>query len=218
VSAVSIFENLVEPHRTATIATTITACPPKYKPAHVDIQAVVSTNLEGCPLLEEPGFRILADKHLSGTEFAYPMPGTSVSGRIIGGTVELGQRTIRVQGRTESAMRLFPEASAANPSFNGVFISGVSNDGIPIVSGAAATIVSLQGIDSRFKLQLVLSDRFTINMGEYPMIDTEDFHVIGAHRAKVTGRLRGVAEIWDPPPAPMVDAPFTVQGKLCIRR
>jgi hypothetical protein len=200
----------------ANARTTISDCPVNQEPTRIDVEAVISTNLQGCPLLEDGELRSLTNQFLSGTDFAYPMPGTCVSGLITEGMFTIGERTEQVRGTTESAMRLFPEANATNPTMQGVFLGGTSQDGIPILSGAAATIVSVYGIDSDFAVQLVLSDRFTINMSEYPLIDTEDFQVLGAKGATASGRLTGRAEIWSPPAAPLVDVVLSVRGRICL--
>ena len=68
------------------------------------------------------------------------------------GTVVTPEGAISVTGATESAQRFFPEAALVNPSNGGVFLNGVSAEGVPFASGAAATIVSLEGEDVPFKL------------------------------------------------------------------
>ena len=213
----TIFAGLCVAAAGAHAQTAITDCPKGQEPAAINVEALVSTSLAGCPLLEQKKLRKLVDKNLPGTVFAYPFPGTCLSGTVISGTVVTEQGTVEVSGTTESAQRFFPEALAVNPSQGGVFLSGVSQDGIPFVSGAAATIVSIQGVDAPLDLTLVLSDRFTIKFDSYPFIDTEDFEVVGADGASVTGRLTGIAQIFSDPSGPIVDAPFTVQGQICIK-
>jgi hypothetical protein len=194
--------------------TAITACPKGHDPVSIHVEATVSTNLAGCPLLENQELRKLVDKNLSGTTFAYPfVPYTCVSGTNLHGTI--GE--IEVTGTTESAQRFFPEALAVNPSGGGLFLIGASQDGKAFASGAAATIVSVQGLNESFELQLLLSDRFTLNLDDYPIIDTEDFEVVGSEGASVTGRLTGIAEIYQFPGEAISNADFTVDGQICIK-
>ena len=63
-----------------------------------------------------------------------------------------------------------------NPTQGGVFLMGTSQNGA-FVSGAAMTVVSLEGVNEYFKLELVLSDRFTIDLSTYPFVNTEDFDI-----------------------------------------
>jgi hypothetical protein len=196
--------------------TAIADCPQGHEAAQIYVKATVSTNLDGCPLLEQKELRKLVDKNLSGTVFAYPLvPGTCVSGTITEGTIKTDEGTVNVSGTTESAQRFFPEALAVNPSGGGVFLAAFSQDNIPFASGAAATIVSVQGVD--LDLQLVLSDRFSLKLDSFPIIDTEDFEVVGAEGASATGRLTGIAEIYQFPPEAIDNAQFTVQGQICIK-
>ena len=197
---------------------TTIACPEKYEKVQVQLQALVSTSSEGCPLLDDGELRKLVDKFLPGMTFAYPaVPGTCLSGTITGGVVVTEGGPISVTGTTESAQRFFPEALAVNPTNGGVFLNGVSADGIQFASGAAATIVSLQGTDAPFDLQLVVSDRFTVQFDGYPFRDTEDFEIVGAKGASVLGRLVGQAEIDQPPGQPIANARFIAQGEICIK-
>jgi hypothetical protein len=195
--------------------TTINTCPTGYTPAVVNIQASVST-ATNCPLLEDPELRKFIERYASGTTFAYPNPdpmvsGTCMSGEIVTGTITLPNQTpIAVRGRTESAQRFFPEAAALG---NPLLMNGVT-----FVSGAAYTVVSLTGASSKFKLNLAFSDRFTVNYGVFPFRDTEDMLVVGSSgNFSVTGRLTGTAEIFTPPGMPIVNAPFTVAGSLCVK-
>lgn len=197
--------------------TQISQCPKKYQPATLNLKALVSTNLTGCPLLEDKGLRKLVDKNMFGTVFAYPaLPGTCVSGIIQeGSTIDRGKGPEAVTGFTESAQRFFPEGAAVYPSGGGVFLVGASQDGIPFASGAAATAVSLEAVAGKFKITVLASDRFTVNGATG--IDTEDFEVIGAKEGDAVGRLTGTAQITAPPPAPLFEAPFQVQGRVCLK-
>jgi len=103
-----------------------------------------------------------------------------------------------------------------NPTQGVVFLMGTSQNGA-FVSGAAMTVVSLEGVNKYFKLELVLSDRFTIDLSTYPFVNTEDFLVIGAKGAQVKGRLTGTALISNQIGDPIVEAPFTVSGNICIK-
>jgi hypothetical protein len=197
--------------------TVIDQCPKGYEPAYVEVDLFVSTN-ETCPLLEDRELRKLVEKFGTGSTFAYPaVPGTCVSGTGLSGSITLLQRgtIIEVEGYSESAQRLFVEAEAVGDS---LFISGINEDGKPFASGAAMTVVSLQGVDSDLNLDLVLADRFTIDYSTYPFLDTEDFSVAGSKGDwAVAGRLSGSAQIFDVPPEPIRDAPFNVSGYLCLK-
>ena len=198
--------------------TAITECTNGYAPAFITATATVSTNFTGCPILEDEDLRKLVDRNLTGSEFAYPaVPGTCLSGIVTGGTVMTKNKTIQVTGTTESAQRFFPEALSVNPSRGGVFMIGATEDGIPFASGAAATIVSLEGVDSDFNLKLVLSDRFTLKLDEFPIRDTEDLEVVGSDKGKATGRLTGIAFVEQFPPDPIQNAQFDVEGQICIK-
>jgi len=194
--------------------TVIAECPKGHQATFVDVTASVSTS-PGCPLLNDKSLRKLVDKHFYGTAFAYPLvSGTCLSGRDLVGTVG-GED---VTGTTESAQRLFPEAKAVNPDNGGLFLVGLSLDefqmpDMPFASGAAATVVSLQG--ESIDLQLVLSDRFTVNLATG--VDTEDFEVVGANGASVTGRLQGQAYVAAAPGQPLADVEFRVSGPICIK-
>lgn len=201
----------------ASSQTVIEDCPNGRKPAVVDLEAIVSASPTGCPLLEQENLRKLVDKNMSGTEFAYPFPGSCLSGVIIGGTIETKRGSIHVTGTTESAQRYFPEALAVSPSLGGVFLTGMSLDGIPFASGAAVTAVILKGVNQPLDLTLLMSDRFTIRLDSYPLIDTEDFEVVDAIGASITGRLTGIAQVFNSLSDPIEDAPFTVQGKICMK-
>jgi hypothetical protein len=188
--------------------TFVSQCPKGHQPAVIDVTAKVSTSAE-CPLLQDKHLRKLVDKNFYGTVFAWPaVPGTCLSGRDLEGSV--GSVAV-TGGTTESAQRIFPEALAVNPGNGGLVLIGGSEDGVPFLSGAAATVVSLQG--EGLDLQLVLSDRFTVNLATGA--DTEDFEVVGANGASVTGRLAGQATI--APGAPFDNVEFTVQGSICIK-
>lgn len=193
----------------ATAQTVISQCPKGHDAVVVSVTAKVSTSAE-CPLLQDKQLRKLVDKNFFGTAFAWPaVPGTCLSGRELSGFVG----PVEVTGTTESAQRLFPEAAAVNPGNGGLLLIGSSMDGLPFLSGAAATIVSLQG--ESLDLRLVLSDRFTVNLVDGT--DTEDFEIIGADGASVTGRLKGQAAVNSPPGAPFENVEFTVQGPICIK-
>ncbi len=197
--------------------TQIAECPKKYEPATLNLKVLVSTNLEACPLLEDKKLRQLVDENMFGTVFFYPaVPGTCVSGVIQeGSTIDIGEGPEAVTGYTESAQRFFPDGASVNPSGGGLFLAGTSQDGIPFASGAAATAVSLETAKEKFKLTVLVSDRFTVN--GLTGIDTEDFEVIGASKGDAIGRLTGIAQITAPPPAPIFEAPFQVQGQVCIK-
>lgn len=194
---------------TATAQTVVSNCPKGHQLTPVDVTVKVSTSAE-CPLLQDKQLRKLVDKNFFGTAFAWPaVPGTCVSGRDLSGFVG----SVPVTGTTESAQRLFPEALAINPGNGGLVITGGSADGLPFLSGSAATVVSVEG--ESLALKLVLSDRFTVNL--VSGLDTEDFEVIGADGASVTGRLTGQAVITSPPGEPFQNVDFTVQGAVCIK-
>lgn len=214
----AIFCGLVWAVTGANAQTLIAECPKGQKPAQINVQATVSTNLTGCPLLEEKDFRKLVDQYLVGTVFAYPaVPNTCLSGTIVGGSIVTAKKTYEVTGRTESAQRFFAEAGAIDPSGGGLFLSGVSQSGIPFASGAAATIVSMQGVNRPLDLQLVLSDRFSLNFNTFPITDTEDFEIVGAKGGSASGRLTGIANVFQFPPNAIADAEFTVQGEICLK-
>jgi hypothetical protein len=193
-------------------------CPGNYKPVTLNISVLASTNLAGCPLLEERRLRRLVDRNFPGTVFAYPIPGTCLSGVIVSGEMTTTEGTITLGGTTESAQRFFPEAAAINPARGGVFLSGVSEEGVPFVSGAAATIANLVSADKSTDIQLVLTDRFTIKLDSFPFIDVEDLEIVGAKGAAAKGRLAAVAQIFGDPSGPIVDALFSVQGEICLRQ
>ena len=220
VSTSVLFVGLCFATANASAVTPITACPKRYQPATIDLTATVSTNLSGgCPLLDDKKLRKLVDKYAVGSVFVHPNQGppyTCLSGTINDGTIELNDKTINVKGTTESAQRIFPEALAVNPSMFGVFLTGISYDSTFFASGAAVTIVSLKDKDANLDLQIVLDDRFTIDLSTFPYIDTEEFNVIGAKGASVKGRLTGIAEISAPPGEPILEAPFSVTGNICI--
>lgn len=193
--------------------TTINTCPPNLLPAVVNIQATVSTVVGACPLLDDPRLRSLVNQFASGTSFAHPVfPATCMSGVIGGGTLTIaGRAPVEVRGHTESAQRLFPEAAALG---NPLFMSGVSS-----VSGAAITVVTLTEPDSKYLSDLVLSDRFTINYASTPPFrNTEDMLVVGAAgKFAALGQVAGTAMISNAPGEPIVGAPFTVSGTLCMK-
>jgi len=196
------------------LPTIIDKCPKDFAPAVVDTTLQVSTS-GGCPLLEDKKLRKLVDKFGVGSVFAYPaVQGTCVSGENLVGTITMATgETINVEGYTESAQRLFSEADAIG---NSLFITGFSDTTHALfASGAAMTVVSLKGVDSRFELDLVLGDRFTIDYTSYPSVDTEDFLVLGAAGdLSVTGRLKGSAEIYN---SPLTNEPFSVSGFICVK-
>ncbi len=198
--------------------TPIAECPKGYAAAQVDISAIVSTNAEGCPLLEEKELRKLVDRYLTGSVFAHPLvPGTCLSGVITEGSVTMEGAQTAVVGRTESAQRFFPEAAAVNPGRGGLLLLGLSEDGTQFMAGAAATVVTLQGADSDLNFRLVLDDRFSVSLSDgFPFADTEDFNVVGAEGVSARGRLTGTAYLYSPIP-PIVDAAFTVEGSICLK-
>ncbi len=198
--------------------TPIEACPAGYQSATIDIQLTVSTNLRGCPLLEKNKLRKLVNKYGIGNMFLYPaVAGTCVSGNDLTGTITSADGVIDVTGFSESAQRAFVEAMAVNPAQGGVFLSGTSQNGALFVSGTTMTVVSLEGIDEDFKLKLILSDSFTIDLSTFPFVNTEDFLVVGAKGARVKGRLTGTTTISNQIGDPIVDAPFTINGNICIK-
>lgn len=193
--------------------TTINTCPKTFLPAVINIQATVSTVLGACPLLDDRRLRDLVARYAPGTTFAHPpFPATCMSGVIDSGTITVaGRAPFEVRGRTQSAQRLFPEATALG---NPLFISGVS-----FVSGAALTVVTLTDPRSKYIADLVLSDRFTINYAVPPPFpNTEDMLVVGASgRFSALGQLTGTALISDAPGTPVSSAPFAVSGVLCMK-
>ena len=199
--------------------TPITGCPKDFQTAAVNVTALVSTNLTGCPLLLDKRLRNLINKFgAGGTVFAYPDPELfpCLSGTV-NGRVSMPNKTFNVTGSTESAQRFFPEALAVNPSGYGVFLTGLSDSDIRFASGAAMTVVSLKDISQNFTLDLVLSDRFTINLSAQPFVDNEDFDVVGTDKAAAVGRLTGVAEIYGNPFLPLTDVEFNINGKICLK-
>jgi hypothetical protein len=199
---------------------TIIGCPSGFTPATVSINLDISTNLLGCPLLEDKELRKLIDKFGVGSVFAYPaIPFTCVSGTNLTGTIKIGNKDIAVDGFSESAQRLFPEAAALDPE-NPLFIIGVAGPSlqVPFASGAAMTVVSLTGESGSFSLDLVLADRFSINNSIFPAVDTEDFLVVGAKGDyAAVGRLTGFAQIDAQPGAPLENEPLTVSGTICLK-
>ena len=196
-------------------STPIEVCPSGYRPAFVDVQAVVNT-VANCPLLEDPGLRSLVDSHAEGSHFAYPsVPGTCVSGRQLTGTVVVeGKQVHQVQGFSESAQRFFAEGVALG---NAALVTGLSDTGKRFASGAALTFVSMQSTNSSLKLEVLMSDRFTIDYSVQPFVDTEDFVIVG-HRgnARVAGRLTGVALVSAQPGQPIQSAPIRITGRICL--
>jgi hypothetical protein len=191
--------------------TYIGECPKDHQPATVNLEAAVST-AEGCPLLTDKKLRKLVDKNFSGTLFA-GFPNTCLSGTISEGTVTFDKTGVSVDitGTTESAQRLMPEAAALGSSLP-LFLDGAQAV-TPFISGAAATIVSIRSDDTSLDgLQLVLSDRFTVNLATG--LDTEDFEVVGAKGATVTGRLIG--NVYTDGKGTFYP-PFTVTGSICIK-
>ncbi len=197
--------------------TPIEACPTGYQSATINVQLTVSTNLTGCPLLEKNKLRRRVNKHGVGNVFLYPsIAGTCVSGSNLTGTITSADGVIDIIGSSESAQRASVEAMEVNPTQGGMFLMGTSQNGA-FVSGAAMTVVSLEGVNEYFKLELVLSDRFTIDLSTFPFVNTEDFLVIGAMGARVKGRLAGTALISNQIGDPIVNAPFTIDGNICIK-
>ncbi len=197
--------------------TPIETCPTGYQSATIDLQLTVSTNLTGCPLLEKNKLRRQVNKHGIGNVFLYPsVAGTCVSGSNLTGTITSANGAIDLIGSTESAQRAFVEAMEVNPTQGGVFLMGTSQNGA-FVSGTATTVVSLEGVNEYFKLELVLSDRFTIDLSTYPFVNTEDFDIVGSKGARVKGRLTGTALLSNQIGDPIVDAPFTASGNICIK-
>ncbi len=202
----------------ATYAVTpIDGCPNGFKSATIDVKITVSSNLTGCPLLEDRRLRRLVNRHGVGNIFAYPtIPGTCLSGTDLTGTITSYDGVVYVTGSSESAQRLFPEAAAINPELGGLFLTGNSENGA-FASGAAMTVVSLEGQNAPLNLQLVLSENFTIDFSVFPFVDTEDFLIVGANGANVIGHLVGQALISNVIGVPIIDAPFTVNGNICIK-
>lgn len=200
-------------------ATPITECPKHYEPAAIQVEALVSTNLGACPLLQQKRLRKLVDKYAFGTLFAYPTaPGSCISGAITSGSVTTAEGSTNVTGTTESAQRIFAEASAVHAPLGGLFLPGASMSGTQFISGAAMTAVSLEGAgDSKFKLELLLDDRFTIKLDGFPFVNTEDFNIVGSEGRPAVGRLLGIASIAGDPTAPLVDVPFSVTGTICLK-
>lgn len=204
--------------------TVIDQCPGEFKPATVELTGTVSTS-QGCPLLKTKELLKLVNKFGVGSVFP-GVQGTCLSGTILDGSRIVihdgGSSTIQVTGYSESAQRLFPEATALDPSsplfitgLAGALVSGITS--VPFASGSAMTVVSLTG-DDDFNMTLVLDDRFSINFSIYPFVDTEDFLIVGTkgiYEAK--GRLNGTAIIVAPPPAPLVDVEFKIFGKICLK-
>ncbi len=227
---------------TALAATSIQTCPNNFQPAAVNISATVSTSENGCPLLEVNRLRRLVDRFFPCTTFAYPLPDPEpgeppppipcLSGTIDpGSAIAMNGEKIWIKGTTESAQRIFPEASEVNPFFDGLFLAGTTIDGISFLSGAAATLLHImedpdekdfdeEGSDEPpLELTLVLSDRFTVYPLDFgpPFTDIEDFEIMGAKGAGARGRLEGEAQIADPPGSPINMATFMVEGSFCIK-
>lgn len=192
-------------------------CPKKHVPAEINLTLEVSTRVD-CPLLEDKKFQKLLKKFTFGSVYAYPtIPETCVSGENLKGTVLLKGKRIQVDGNTESAQRIFPEAIRIGDS---LFVTGISSKtNAPFASGAAITFVSVSGIDEHFDAELLLSDRFTLDFSSWPIINTEDFLVIGSNGdlKQATGRLIGTAEIISPPPTPLDRVPFKITGTICVK-
>lgn len=222
--------------------TYIDTCPNNFEPAEINISVTVSTSENGCPLLEVNRLRRLVDRFFPGTTFAYPLPDPEpgeppppipcLSGTIDpGSAIVMNGEKIWIKGTTESAQRIFPEASEVNPFFDGLFLAGTTIDGTSFLSGAAATLLHImedpdendfdeEGSDEPpLELTLVLSDRFTVyplDSGP-PFTDIEDFEIMGAKGAGARGRLGGEAQIFNPPGGAIVNATFTVEGSFCIK-
>ena len=205
---------------------TVTECPKNHELAVVDVSVELATNFLGCPLLQVEELRELAALHFHGATFA-GLPGTCLSGQIQeGSTITVEGEEVAVTGTTESAQRLMPEAAALNLSpfppedpTAALFIQGLffnsSGGPYPFISGAAATVVSLASDDKKLDgLRLVLEDRFTVNFSNGLGVDTEDFSVIGADRASVTGRLFGSGVTDGVGGFP---APLSIEGSFCIK-
>ena len=148
--------------------TPITGCPEDFQTAAVNVTALVSTNLTGCPsTLRQKTAELDQQIWCRGHSVCLPGSGFSFVCQepLSKETVNISQKTFNVIGSTESAQRFFPEALAVNPSGHGVFLTGLSDSNIPFASAAAMTVASMRAADpdQSFTLDLVLSDRFTIN-------------------------------------------------------
>lgn len=197
--------------------TPIAECPAGFHSATLDAQLTISTNLTECPILENRKLRKLVNKFGAGDVFLYPaVPGTCISGRNLTGTLTSEDNVIEVTGSSESAQRAFVEAIQINPEQGGMFMTGTSQNG-GFVSGAAMTVVTLNGVHEDFNLKLVLSDRFTIDLSAFPFMNTEDFKIIGSKGRRAKGRLTGTALITGQVGEPLVDIPFHIMGNICIK-
>lgn len=205
-------------HVVAASPTSIENCPPGYLRADVDISVTLSTTLD-CPLLENKDLRRYVNKFGVGSTFAYPaVPGTCMSGTNLVGTLTVPGRTpIEVTGYTRSAQMQFAEAEEVGDL---LMIAGISQTGIPFASGAAMTVASLRGRTVPLKLDLVFSDRFTVDYSPRvpPFIDTEDFVIVGSGGdLSALGRLTGKATIEQAPGLPISDALLEVTGTICLK-
>jgi len=196
-------------------APTTIGCPTGTVPTQVDIQLLLDTTAN-CPLLEDKALRKLVDRFAVGTTFAYPaVPGTCAAGSDLTGTITpTGSSPIAVTGQTWSAQTLFPEAAALSNGLNPLTIFGTAQDGRPFMAGAAITVASIRSTSGLLRLDLVLSDRFAVDLATG--LDTEDFQILGSGGlAGVTGKLTGVAMI--APGQPIVDAPMEIEGTICMK-
>lgn len=211
------------------LPTVIGECPKGFKPANLEITLKVSSMMD-CPLLEDAKLRKLVDRFGVGSTFAWPaIAFTCISGTDLSGKITIGKNVILVEGYSESAQRLLPEAEAIGGPPGSLFLTGLADKlvfsegnqtpdpiSVPFGSGAALTVVAMKG--KGFKLDLVLADRFTIDYSKFPPLDTEDFLVIGAKGDyEATGRLTGLAEISASPGEPLDLEPLSVSGTLCLK-
>ncbi|MCG8614219.1 MAG: hypothetical protein MI864_27220 [Pseudomonadales bacterium] len=203
--------------------TSIQSCPKNYEPVAIDMTALVSSKFFGCPLLQNSDLRKQVDKHAYGTTFAFPaVPGTCLSGKSLDGTLTFSDGSVVYidGGFTESAQRFFPEAGAMD--LTSLFMTGITGAGKPFISGAAMTIMNMQGEKNGepFTLELVMDDRFTLDLSHAPFftLDAEEFNILDATGGRsAVGRISATALVYGMPPAPIVNAEFEMQGSFCLK-
>lgn len=193
----------------------IMECPKYYQPATADLTVSLSTNLNGCPLLENKYLYGLVKKSAAiGTVFAYPsLP--CLSGTNLSGTINLSGKSYSVHGYSESAQLISPEYVAIDPVSAGVFLTGISGTGKSFVLGAAMSVANIIEDSNKFTLKLVSKDSFIIDSAA--ATDTEMFELVAADGHSVVGRLTGVAQITGPLSEPLNDVSMNITGPFCLR-
>jgi len=173
----------------------------------------------GCPLLEDEKLRKLVNKFAPQTTFAYPLFdqsygfSTCFTGMVTSGSLTLNysennRPTLTIiNGRTESAQRLFPVPGGSN-------VYAASTDG-SLQAGAAMTAVDLvvTGEDNKQQaLKLLIDDHFLVIPTNSAVTDTEDFNIVGSAGRLVSGRLRADGFITGAGPT----FELTVDGTICL--